>query len=156
MANETLSSALEREHHEIDAGIESYSASLAPADLRDTLTALRRHIYLEEEFLFPPLRDSGLLAPIFVMLREHGELWDAMARIDGLLADGKDARDACTDLLERLTAHNAKEEPIVYPEVDKMPQAGAMLDLLDTAVMPADWVCQHATDASAKPRSLPW
>ena len=156
MANESLSSALEREHHEIDAGIESYASSLDPADLRDALTALRRHIYLEEEYLFPPLRDGGLLAPIFVMLREHGELWDAMARIDALLADGQDARNACTDLLERLAAHNAKEEPIVYPEVDKISQADAVLDLLGTAVMPADWVCQHAAGAAPRPMAPPW
>ena len=78
-----------------------------------------------------------------------------MAQIDALLAEGRDAREACTGLLERLTAHNAKEEPIVYPEVDTISQAAAVLDLLGTAALPEGWVCQQAT-GSAKPRSLPW
>jgi len=28
-------------------------------------------------FLFPPLRDAGMVAPVFVMLREHGQMWRA-------------------------------------------------------------------------------
>ncbi|WP_024794618.1 hemerythrin domain-containing protein [Tomitella biformata] len=144
MARETLSSALEREHQEIDAAIEAYAASLDPADLRAALTALRRHIYLEEKYLFPPLRDGGLLGPIFVMLREHGELWAAMALIDARLAADEDAIAACRDLLARLAAHNDKEEPIVYPEVDKIAHADAVLELLSGATMPDGWACERA------------
>ena len=155
MASETLRSALEREHREIDAGIDAYAASLDPASLGAALTALRRHIYLEEEYLFPPLRDGGLMGPIFVMLREHGELWDAMAQIEAL-TDAPQKTTACRDLLVRLAAHNSKEEPIVYPEVDKISQAAAVLSILDTEVMPKGWVCTHASTPTVKPRSLPW
>ena len=68
MTAESLAEALEREHHEIDAGIEEFLARRARrgdqrAPLRRALAALRRHIYLEEEFVFPPLDDAGLVAP---------------------------------------------------------------------------------------------
>lgn len=58
----TLRAALEREHHEIDAGIEKFLEDPAPTQsLATAFTALRRHIYLEEEYLFPPLRAEGLM-----------------------------------------------------------------------------------------------
>ena len=60
------------------------------------MDGLRRHIYLEEEFLFPPLRAAGMMAPLFVMVRQHGELWDAMRALDALLAVDADA-DADAD-----------------------------------------------------------
>lgn len=59
MEIESLAAALEREHHEIDAGIAAFTA--APGDwqpLARAIRALRRHIYLEEEFLFPLLREA--------------------------------------------------------------------------------------------------
>ena len=60
----TLASALEQEHREIDRAIEAYLRSPEEGggrveSLTETITALRRHIYLEEQFLFPPLRDAG-------------------------------------------------------------------------------------------------
>jgi hypothetical protein len=69
--------ALEREHREVDEGIEAF-ADGPPAGQRDrkplirAIHALRRHIYLEEVFLSPPLRAAGLVAPVLVMLREYG------------------------------------------------------------------------------------
>lgn len=54
MEGETLHAALEREHHEIDAGIEAFLAPPAggenrTASLVRAIAALRRHIYLEEK-----------------------------------------------------------------------------------------------------------
>ena len=57
-----ITDALTREHHAIDAGIETFLADDAdPATLREALDALRRHIYLEERFLFPPLKQSMMM-----------------------------------------------------------------------------------------------
>lgn len=61
MTTESVATALEREHHEIDDGIETFTASVAAGDYRlepllRTLNALRRHIYLDERFPFPALR----------------------------------------------------------------------------------------------------
>src|SRR5699024_5483125 len=87
METEKLSAALEREHREIDTGIEQYTTGVGAggvdtAPLKRAMEGLRRHIYLEEEFLFPPLRAGGLMAPLFVMVKEHGELWQTMDRIE--------------------------------------------------------------------------
>ncbi|MDN5790719.1 MAG: hemerythrin domain-containing protein [Micrococcales bacterium] len=151
----TLASALEREHREIDRGIGEFTAG-APAteSLHPAMVALRRHVYLEEQFLFPPLRQAGLMMPILVMLREHGALWDAMAAIEVLL-DG-DTRDdaigdpvaACQDLLVMLERHNSKEEPILYSQADPVltPQATAELHaFIEAGQMPEGWVCERAT-----------
>ncbi|WP_022901069.1 hemerythrin domain-containing protein [Humibacter albus] len=150
----TLGDALEHEHRAIDGGIEAYlegDPGHPPVErLVEAMAGLRRHIYLEEEFLFPPMREAGMMMPIFVMLREHGALWNAMNGIDTALTDGAD-RDAvaalCKDLLSLLDAHNSKEEPVIYTQADAMlrEEASAELeDFLKTGTMPEGWVCANA------------
>jgi regulator of cell morphogenesis and NO signaling len=62
-----LGTALEHEHREIDAGIDAFRAAAADGEsetepdgavssLQRAIDALRRHIYLEEEFLFPAMQ----------------------------------------------------------------------------------------------------
>lgn len=155
METETLGAALEREHREIDRAIESYLAGDADGarrqqPLRDAVHALRRHIFLEEEFLFPPLHAGGFVAPIFVMLREHGELWRAMDSIDRVLAaDAADepATGECKWLLAQLEKHNSKEEAILYPEADEVlgaPASRKLRTFLESGRMPDGWVCARA------------
>jgi len=147
MGEESPAGALEREHREIDTGVEAFLATGDAPALRRAIAALRRHIFLEEEFLFPPLRDAGLVMPIFVMLREHGEIWDTLAAVEAGLAAG-DAPGACRLLLEQLERHNAKEEPIVYPQADAALSRAAGAGLrafLDAGRMPDGWVCEKAS-----------
>lgn len=157
MTARTLQAALEHEHRAIDRGIETYLAALSAGDagatapLAEALAALRRHIYLEEVFLFPPLRDAGMTMPIFVMQREHGELWRQMDRLDTLVADGVGDPAAvaatCRDLLAGLERHNAKEEPIIYPVADTTLTADAGAHLarfIADGRTPAGWVCAQA------------
>lgn len=126
MNAETLAQALEREHHEIDAGIEEFLANRSKGGdqsepLKRAQDALRRHIYLEEEFVFPPLHDAGLMMPIYVMLREHREIWETMDALDAQLACRPAQRvsdELCRDLLTQLERHNSKEEAIIYPQAD--------------------------------------
>ncbi|RAN79079.1 hemerythrin [Bacillus sp. SRB_336] len=155
MEANTLGGALEREHRQIDGGIEAYLVGLDgpanPAPLLAALSGLRRHIYLEEQFLFPPLKAAGLMGPIFVMLREHGQLWSSMDHVEQLLADGADGdtrREACTALLALLDAHNSKEEPIIYTQADAIlsQDAGSELqDFLAQGTTPDGWVCSAAS-----------
>lgn len=155
MTTDTVAAALEREHREIDDGIEAFLAGAAVGQCLSQLTqamdALRRHIFLEEKFLFPPLRDAGLVAPIFVMLREHGEIWDTMDALDAELGSSADAAvmsEICRKLLEQLEAHNSKEEPIVYPQADAALTAVASASLralLAAGRIPERWVCAQAS-----------
>jgi iron-sulfur cluster repair protein YtfE (RIC family) len=151
---EQLSVLLEREHHEIDAGVEAFLEGLSHGetrteDLTRAVDALRRHIYLEEEFLFPPLRAAGVLPPVLVMLREHGEIWrslDAILAMDPD-ADGVGARERCGELLSQLASHNAKEEPIIYPQGDAVlteEATGELREFISSGQMPEGWVCAQA------------
>ncbi len=155
MPSLALSAALEREHREIDAAIQTFierlgSGRLRPELLTEALEALRRHIYLEEVFLFPPIRKAGLVMPIFVMMREHGQLWHTMDELTDLLAGGNDTqrlRDACEQLLDQLHQHNSKEEPVIYPNAntDLPPHTSVELArFMETGRTPDGWVCQQA------------
>jgi len=155
VAEETLSGVLEVEHRDIDGGIEEYLSGIdtGTADtgaLLRAIGALRRHIYLEEAFLFPPLKAAGMTMPIFVMEREHGELWDAMDALDAMIASESDAstmRNACRELLATLDGHNSKEEPVIYPQADARLEADATAKLhefLENGIMPDGWRCAKA------------
>lgn len=155
MTSPALSAALTREHREIDNGIEAFlekldRGSVQPELLSAALEALHRHIYLEEVFLFPPIREAGMVMPIFVMLREHGELWRTIDTLGDLLADRNDRQrlaDTCGQLMEQLHQHNSKEEPIIYAhaDTDLPPQTSAELTrFIQTGRTPDGWACQHA------------
>ena len=151
MQTDSVSTALEREHHEIDAGIEAFTA--APSNrqpLIRAIGALRRHIYLEEEYLFRLLCavEPGLTAPVAVMLREHAQIWatlDALER--DLEADAGPAAGLmlCKQLAVQLQNHNFKEEKVLYPRADEVlaPAVGALRDYLESGRLPEGWVCQQ-------------
>jgi regulator of cell morphogenesis and NO signaling len=151
MADESLVEALEREHREIDAGIEAYTGTADVESLQQAMSALRRHIYLEEEFLFPPLREAGMFGPLMVMLREHGELWRGMDALTRMLEEGQGgdpATSACRTLLAQLAAHNAKEEPIIYPQAGQVlspVDAAELQEFIHSGEFPAGWVCERAS-----------
>ena len=148
MQTGSLAAALEREHHEIDAGIAAFTA--APWDRRPLARAagaLRRHIYLEEEFLFPLLHEAepGLAAPLFVMLREHAQIWGTLDSLERATDAGAGTGLA---LRKRLTVqllhHNLKEEKILYPRADDLlPPATAdrLRVFLNSGELPDGWLC---------------
>jgi hemerythrin-like domain-containing protein len=155
MPDETLSAALEREHREIDAGIEAFLVKLAggsvqPEPLTAALKALRRHIYLEDAILFSPLREGGMVMPLFVMVREHGEIWDSMDALADMVTGGADSdklAEVCRQLLRQLEAHNMKEEPVIYPHADSSltaEKSAELGDFIATGRTPDGWVCQEA------------
>lgn len=155
MQIESLATALEQEHRTIDAGIAAFTAEPVAGErdarpLTEAMRALRRHIYLEEEFLFPPLREAGLFAPILVMLREHAQIWAILDELQLDLRLGASEADelaACRQLSVQLLHHNLKEEKIVYPEVDKTLSgavAAEFQQFLDSEEMPEGWICERA------------
>lgn len=152
METESLAAALEREHREIDDGIEAFYAGEKSGDrdrqaLSRAIRALRRHIYLEEEFLFPPLREAGLVAPIFVMLREHAQIWETLDAVEDELRTGGGALALCHRLAVQLQHHNLKEEKVLYPQADAVLTALATEQLrtfLRSSELPEGWVC-HKT-----------
>jgi iron-sulfur cluster repair protein YtfE (RIC family) len=159
MEAESLAAAFEREHREIDEGIAALAASPGdPQPLTRAIRALRRHIYLEEEFLFPLLRraEPALAAPVFVMLREHAEIW---ATLDELEREpGGASRALYRQLASRLLHHNLKEERVLYPRADEVlspAAAGQLQAFLGSGELPEGWVCIKARsvtpDAGRRP-----
>lgn len=160
----SIAALLTREHHEIDEGIQAFVAGAGTEDatgnwvspLLAARTALRRHIYLEETFLFPPIRAAGLMMPIVVMLREHGELWRAMDELVAALDTGTDdphQREGlvarCGAVLDLLKAHNSKEEPVIYSRADldvPEPARAELARFLRAGTTPPGWVCERAAD----------
>lgn len=134
MSGGSLAEAFTVEHHEIDAGIGQYLVDTDADDplqraqpLMTALKALRRHIYLEVEIVFPHLRKGALMMPLMVMRKEHGQLWQRIAALEESLGSSSDvsmpADDVgieviCTKILELLDLHNMKEEPVIYPHMD--------------------------------------
>lgn len=152
---ETLADALEREHREIDEGLEAFADSRGTGEpdtaaLAQAVAGLRRHIYLEEEMFFPPLRAAGLMGPVLVMLREHGELWRLLDALEAELArdhSGDATAGLLDDLMPRLEAHNLKEERILYPQADTVLEGEPGLELREfmaSGRMPEGWVCEMA------------
>lgn len=149
MAVETVAAALEREHKEIDDGIAAFASEAGAAGtqaLARAVHALRRHIYLEEEFLFPLLCEGepGLAAPVMVMLREHGQIW---AALDALERETDGGRTLCRSLTVLLLHHNLKEEKILYPQADELlpaPTAARLREFIASRQLPDGWTCAKA------------
>jgi hemerythrin-like domain-containing protein len=158
MSPSTLADALEYEHHEIDRGIAAVLADpQQTAALSRALEALRRHIYLEEQFLFPPLYDAGEVPSIVLMVREHGAIWRTMDAIEASLVAGTEARtaDLCRELVGRLERHNAKEEAVIYPEADSVlgsQEAARLRSFLEAGRVPEGWVCRNARQPAGRRR----
>lgn len=152
--NETLATLLENEHHQIDHGIEAFVSAANGSDetgqLMGAIQSLRRHIYLEEAMVFPELRAAGMVAPVFVMLREHGEIWRVLDDLEAGVGSGAERPallNLCAQLAERLDAHNMKEEQILYPRTDDTMTGEATAELrtfLASGELPSGWACTNA------------
>lgn len=84
---------------------------------------LQRHIVWEEEILFPlferqmAMQDCG---PTAVMRMEHRRIREFLEEIHERFIDGeRDTDEIEKALLNTLTAHNKKEEGILYPWMDR-------------------------------------
>lgn len=141
------SALLEQQHRRIDEGIKAALQGAAPrAVLVEALQRLREHIHLEEAVLFPPLERAGLTMPIFVMQREHGQMWPLIETLAAAGGEGE-VQDAGRELFQMLQIHNPKEEQILYKAADQVDEAGndgALLRALQAARMPGGWACAMA------------
>lgn len=150
-----VSVTLEQDHREIDARFATFGAALGSgtvdeAAFRAGSEGLRQHIWVEEQFHFPPLRSAGIFGPILVMLREHGEIWDLLDGISAALAAGS-AAPALVGPFGRLEAllenHNVKEEQILYPAGDAQLDedvAAQIRQALTDGQRPTDWSCEQS------------
>ncbi|OMC17407.1 hemerythrin [Mycolicibacter heraklionensis] len=155
MSDAALSAALERAHLQIEEGISAFVEGLqggsVDADgLSATLAELRRHIYLEEQLLFPTISAGPHMLAVFGMVRGHGAIWRTMNAFDDLAHAGADhatLRAAGRRLLDQLAAHNKVEEPVIYPVADTglAPEVAAeVAEFLASGRMPRGWTCARS------------
>jgi regulator of cell morphogenesis and NO signaling len=156
METQPPAAALEHEHREIDEAVAAFLRDPAEkqhrSGLKSAMHKLRHHIYVEEEFLFPLLStmEEALAAPVFVMLREHGQIWATLEGLKNALdADDGDgaASGLCGELTTQLLHHNVKEERVLYPRADIDLNDAALEKLralLDSTDLPEGWVCIKA------------
>ena len=147
----TPSKLLAVQHQHIDQGVAGIvGGGNDTSALAAALRLLRAHLYIEEAALFPPLETTGLTRPVFVMKREHGQMWPLIARLDGACVSGASADDLradCATLLQLLNMHNPKEEQIVYTAADRYEPAHpgeSLVAAMAAAKMPDGWVCAMA------------
>jgi hemerythrin-like domain-containing protein len=144
-----------RQHREIGAAIATFIEILQRGSLRTSqvaamLEVLRRHIYVEEVFLFPAIREAGIVIPIVAMMREHGQLWATMESLTQLLTEPEDSprlKAACTQLLDQLHKHSFNEEPAIYLHANYEFSSSTSAELtrfVATGRLPEGWTCQQA------------
>lgn len=147
------------QHRRIDDGVraaaEGHGESTA---LADALALLRAHLYAEEAVLFPLLVEAGLAMPVFVMKREHGQMWPLVESLAAACTGGTPARALagdCRRLFQLLQMHNPKEETIVYAAADRLaaqPAGASLAADLAAARMPDGWTCEMAANAARATR----
>ncbi|MFZ1745168.1 MAG: hemerythrin domain-containing protein [Nitrospirales bacterium] len=129
MATNTIAEFMGHDHDRLDEifnrfqAFKKQDAQKARLLFQELLTGLYRHIRWEEEILFPVfeaqaemVRDHG---PTGVMRKEHRQIKDFLEQIQAKVAAGDlPTEEAEEGLLQVLTAHNVKEEKILYPWID--------------------------------------
>lgn len=85
---------------------------------------LKRHIVWEEDILFPQFeRKSGMTGsgPTFVMREEHRLIGAVLERLHDKVRKGNPSSEQEeSELLQILSAHNSKEERVLYPAIDEL------------------------------------
>ncbi len=150
---ETITGVLQGEHNFVEGLFERFRAVLASgrvdgAPFEEALKILHRHIYVEEEILFPAVEAQGLGGPVAVMLQEHGEIWRLLNLIQELIVGGAppaEVENSLTAVRGVLGEHNVKEEQILYPSADQLlagPGLAATLQRIKEERQPESWACR--------------
>lgn len=131
----TVSDYLEFDHRRLDAMLPAVVERLqkrefggAADQFAEFSCGLNRHIEAEEQVLFPAFEErTGIrTGPTVVMRAEHVEIrkWMALVETSLRAQDDAGARDALTRLTAALSAHNMKEELVLYPMTDQAADEG--------------------------------
>lgn len=128
MAQDTITHFYESDHDRLDELFRTYMRfkgsdyTMAGNYFRQFKSGLLRHIIWEEEILFPLFeRKTGTTAggPTQVMRMEHRVIKAYLEEMyDQVQLRNAETNEAEKKLLEALSAHNRREEEILYPAID--------------------------------------
>jgi hemerythrin superfamily protein len=134
----TVSACLEHDHRNIDALLRDVEVfvqegTLEVADQYFVLfrRRLEAHMDAEETILFPRFEEATRCnGPTTVMRNEHAEMRD-LVEVLSIGLSGREARIDPLNVLEEiehvLASHNAKEERVLYPQIDRAAEAAGDL-----------------------------
>lgn len=139
--------SLERDHDQehgklVEARISMSRGEFDKNSFLEFVNNIRRHIYIEEEIIFPDLvvLDSNLKGPISGLEMEHASLWMLMDRILAETDSGTIRKSPkYLEEIERILAvHNAVESTNIYPKIkdERIPD-------LEQATLPEGWICRR-------------
>ncbi|HLK93190.1 MAG TPA: hemerythrin domain-containing protein [Polyangia bacterium] len=115
----------------VEMAVEIGSWSDARSGFACFQSELETHMRIEEDLMFPSF--EAITGPGFgppaVMRAEHGQIQGLLTAIEGLLRDEQSIDEAAGTLEMLLSAHNAKEERIVYPMFERHAPGEAYLAL---------------------------
>jgi regulator of cell morphogenesis and NO signaling len=130
MNNLTVQTSFAHDHGRLDGLLETYRRLKgvdfvqAKHAFREFKFGLQRHIIWEETVLFPlfeektGMRDRG---PTAVMRAEHREIGRRLEALhDKVRRQEVDSDQEENALLQALSAHNQKEENVLYPAIDRL------------------------------------
>ncbi|MEM3226215.1 MAG: hemerythrin domain-containing protein [Saccharolobus sp.] len=120
-----ISSYMTDDHVKADEELESSLKKIREGSwdeaLRGFELASRRikfHIYLEEEKLFPALKNDSEIVNELMM--QHVSIWDLLDQIyKGISERNKETEIKMVLLMQILKVHNSIEEHIIYEELDR-------------------------------------
>ncbi len=149
MPEASLTDLLAAEHHRLEALWHHACTASGNAAIDPTLAAfddgLRRHIRDEEEVLFPAFEERTGMGPqggpTAVMRLEHRQLETLLTDLTGPSEGAHETPAQASAALSRLLAdHDAKEEGMLYPMMDRAFKAAdktALVARLDAVGEPA-------------------
>lgn len=154
---------LTAQHRAMELGIGGLvDGSGSRQELTRAVHLLRRHIYVEEAFLFPVIdQDQGRWMALAQMKYEHGDMWPHLERAIALLeakADLDDLLPAAQALVRLLEVHDGKEETAIYAVANRYAAIAGhppLAELLADSEIPAGWRCLRAPDAHGDPGHAP-
>ena len=163
MNSTSPSQLLAAQHREIDRQMLAFKDGTEGLDgLRNVLTLLRLHLYVEEELLFPAVTTQALAMPLYILQYEHGQMWDFIERLAAACKNQSTATDAarddCRKLLKLFKVHNPKEEDLVYAAADRAATTdpdNTLVSDIKAARLPNDWLCMAKRDDFAPPAGAP-
>jgi iron-sulfur cluster repair protein YtfE (RIC family) len=120
-----ISEFMGRDHERLDALLEELRAHPAAESAKELFArfdgGLRAHIAWEEEILFPAFEEkTGMrnMGPTAVMRMEHETIKQLLQAI-AQAVEASAPTDSADTLAEVLSAHNLKEENVLYPALDQ-------------------------------------
>ncbi len=130
MVKNIVTQYFEADHNRLDAAFASFqelkreSFPEAKQHFKIFFKGLKRHIVWEEDVLFPLFEQKSGMSqggPTFVMREEHRRIGDLLNRIHEKVRKADPSSDDEEEMLiEVLSAHNHKEEQVLYPAIDQL------------------------------------